>query len=145
MELEIIRRSVTPESSEGVLFVGAHFECYTLEDTVRDGPKVYGKTAIPDGRYELVLTWSPRFKQVMPLVRDVPGFKGIRIHWGNKPADTEGCPLVGDVPTRLDDNWVGASKVAYRRLLKKLQAFKANGEPMYLTVTTLPKLKERTA
>ena len=75
---------------------------YTCEDVVReqkDVPvgfwKIHGLTAIPAGTYRIVMTFSNRFQRVMPLLLGVPGFTGIRIHAGNKSADTDGCILVG--------------------------------------------------
>lgn len=77
-----------------------HYFCDTLEPTWRnlsDGKtrKVPGKTAIPEGCYPVLVSWSPRFKRWLPLVQGVPGFEGIRIHSGNYPDDTQGCILVG--------------------------------------------------
>ena len=85
---------------------GELFGCNTLEDADRGlrqdmqieeikKKKVYGQTAIPRGSYECVYTYSNRFKKMLPLLKDVPGFDGIRIHSGNSSKDTEGCILVG--------------------------------------------------
>ena len=85
---------------------GELFGCNTLENTDRGlnqsmdldeikKKKVYGQTAIPNGSYECVYTYSNRFKKMLPLLKDVPGFDGIRIHSGNSAKDTEGCILVG--------------------------------------------------
>ena len=85
---------------------GELFGCNTLEDADRGlrqdmqleeikKKKVYGQTAIPRGSYECVYTYSNRFKKMLPLLKDVPGFDGIRIHSGNSAKDTEGCILVG--------------------------------------------------
>lgn len=79
----------------GRLFVDGVHECFTLEDTVRLGAKVPGETAIPAGRYRVAVTWSARFQRQLPLLLDVPGFTGIRIHAGNVAGDTAGCLLVG--------------------------------------------------
>lgn len=122
MKLLLQRAKSTSTDTPGQLFVDGAFECFTLEDIVRQpGVKVYGQTAIPAGTYEVLITQSPRFKRQMPLLINVPGFEGIRIHWGNKAADTDGCILVGDSPTA---GWLGQSRVAFDRLFAKMQATK---------------------
>lgn len=73
---------------------GVHF-CHTLEDTLRaPGVKVKGKTAIPAGLYRVKLTMSPKFGRITPQIMAVQNFDGIRMHGGNGPVDTDGCPLV---------------------------------------------------
>jgi hypothetical protein len=78
----------------GHIYVNGQYFADSLEDTVRD-VKIKGKTAIPAGKYLILMTYSNRFKKIMPLLIDVPGFEGVRIHSGNTPEDTEGCILVG--------------------------------------------------
>ena len=71
----------------------------TLEDKVRDlksEKKVYGETAIPAGKYKVVMSMSSKFKRVMPYLENVPQFTGIMIHQGNTIKDTLGCILVGE-------------------------------------------------
>lgn len=83
----------------GKLYVDGKYFCDTLEDKVRDLPiekKVMHETAIPDGKYEVRITYSPKFKRNLPLLLGVPYFTGIRIHRGNTPGNTSGCILVGE-------------------------------------------------
>ena len=97
MNITIKRIALAATYTIGNLYIDGQYFCDTLEDKVRPfgEPKVYGKTAIPYGTYEVKWTYSPRFKRYMPLIDSVPGFSGIRIHAGNTEADTEGCILVG--------------------------------------------------
>ena len=98
MELNIYRHTYNVKGDRNIigdLFIDGVFFCYTLEDEKRaDGLKVYGETAIPTGTYNVAVTKSNRFKRLMPLIMDVEGFSGIRIHGGNDSGDTHGCPLV---------------------------------------------------
>lgn len=120
MKLDLVRKWFTEESTIGELFVDGKFLCYTLEDTIRE-EKIYGKTAISYGKYEVVITRSPRFKKDMPLLLNVPGFEGVRIHAGNTAKDTEGCILVG--MTKSDD-FIGGSKMAFETLMQRIKGNK---------------------
>jgi len=104
------------------MYVDGVYECYTLEDVVRNGTKVLGKTAIPIGEYKLIVDKSVRFKQDMPHILDVPNFTGVRIHAGNTSADTEGCILVGTSWNGGD--FIGNSKIAYKKFFDKLKKAK---------------------
>src|SRR5262245_59056606 len=95
MEMVLQRDDPTTERTIGHLFIDGQYQCFTLEDEIRDGPKVMHETAIPVGRYRVVITRSQRFERMLPLLLDVPNFEGIRIHAGNTDKDTSGCILVG--------------------------------------------------
>lgn len=90
----------------GKLYIDGEYFCDTIEDTDRGltqtmtdaqikSKKVYGQTAIPTGTYRVIISYSNKFKRQMPLLLNVPGFLGIRIHSGNTEKDTEGCLIVG--------------------------------------------------
>ncbi|MBD9177965.1 MAG: hypothetical protein EGP82_02115 [Odoribacter splanchnicus] len=99
MKLQLERKYLKPEYTIGQLKVDGTFFCDTLEDRVRDlsqEKKVPGQTAIPAGKYEVIVNISPRFKRKLPRLLDVPGFEGVLIHRGNTPQDTAGCILVGE-------------------------------------------------
>ena len=85
--------------------------------------KVAGKTAIPTGEYQLIMNYSPRFKKVMPLLVNVKGFSGIRIHTGNSDKDTEGCLITGYNKVK---GKVVESKKAYDLLIKAIEQNKGD-------------------
>ena len=101
MELILTRVCKNKDYTEGRIEIDGTPFCDTLEPTWRDvgwghrGRKVEGRTAIPEGRYPVVITRSPRFGEWLPLLLHVPLFEGIRIHAGNSVHDTAGCILVG--------------------------------------------------
>nr|WP_294897815.1 DUF5675 family protein [uncultured Pedobacter sp.] len=145
MELTLTRKSYSKRSTIGLLAINAMLFCATLEDVCRDKnrdgdladtdeTKVHGQTAIPAGRYQVVITYSNRFKKYMPLLLNVPGFAGIRIHSGNRPEDTEGCILVGK--TAYED-WISESRITYDQLFQKLQEADKN-EKIYITILDTP-------
>ena len=134
MELRLKRIAKKDTYTIGRLFIDGEYFCDTLEDKVRDlskEAKVKGQTAIPTGRYRVYLTYSPRFKRILPLLEDVPQFTGVRIHRGNTAKDTEGCILVGynrEVGKVLD------SAATEQRLMALLQNAVNKGEQIYITI-----------
>ena len=113
--------------------------CDTLEPTWRDyahgAYKVKGRSAIPEGRYAVVISFSPKFKQWLPILLGGPEFnkqwQGIRIHAGNCSEDTEGCILVGknrEVGKVLD------SRIWVHRLKQKIVEAKNKDEPVWITI-----------
>ena len=119
MLIEVKRFEFKDTHTVGKMYVDGVYECYTLEDAIRNGTKIIGKTAIPIGEYKLIVDASTRFKQDMPHILDVPDFTGVRIHSGNTSADTDGCILVGTSWNGKD--FIGNSKIAYKKLFDKLK------------------------
>lgn len=115
------------------------YMCDILEDTVRNSIKtalhsfikVYGKTAIPYGTYEITRTYSNRFKKMLPLLLNVPHFEGIRIHPGNTAADTEGCLLPGLNKVK---GQVVESRAHFATLDQWIEKCLAKGK-VYITIT----------
>ena len=66
----------------------------------------------------------------MPLLVNVKGFEGIRIHSGNTKADTSGCILVG---LTKGDNAVYSSRDAFKLLLDYLQTV-INKEEVFIKI-----------
>jgi hypothetical protein len=127
MKLVLKRFEYANTYTIGKLYIDDIYQCYTLEDVVRKGPKVDGKTAIPAGTYSVIVDHSNRFNRDLPHILDVPGFTGVRIHSGNTSADTEGCILVGTTWTGGD--FISNSKLAFDALFKKI-----NGNTITLTI-----------
>ena len=106
MKLLLKRIALRDTYTIGKIYIDGEYFCDTLEDKVRDlnkngvfdgdEKKVYGETAIPYGTYKVILSYSPKFKRILPELLDVPCFTGIRIHRGNTEKDTAGCLLVGE-------------------------------------------------
>ena len=133
MEIVINRKYKKPDYTIGQVYIDGAYFCDSLEDTDRglqqDMPieeiykrKVYGETAIPTGRYKVMLDWSPKFRATVPHIMNVPGFRGVRIHSGNSATDTLGCILLGKNSVR---GKVVNSVATVRLFLQELQ--KAGG------------------
>lgn len=136
MELSLIRDIFAPQRTLGVLYVDGVKECYICEDVVRpNGEKIYGQTAIPEGRYEVKITMSNRFKRELPILLNVPNFEGIRIHSGNHEGHTEGCLLPGK--TR-NASGVFSSVIATNNLILKIRTALQSGRKVFITIKNEP-------
>lgn len=144
MELTLVRTQKTELSTISHLLIEDKHECFVIEDTDRgltqDMPleqiikqKIFGKTAIPSGRYQIKITFSVRFKRLLPELLKVPAYEGIRIHIGNYPRDTEGCLLPGVTPSK---DCVLNSKTAFTNLYKKLLSVPKN-EEIWITIKSI--------
>ncbi len=140
MRLSLQRQPSENEATIGVLYLNGTFQCWVLEDQVREIPgvpvdqwKIPGKTAIPAGTYRVTVDFSNRFQRNMLHILDVPGFEGIRIHSGNTAADTDGCILVGN--ERVGSS-IGASRDALKELQPIVEAALAGGEEVTIEILT---------
>ena len=152
LELTLTRRYRCATYTIGRMQVGSVVTSDTLEDKDRGLTsdmslaaiklrKVFGKTAIPTGRYELRLTYSPRFSNrgwakkyggLVPELIGVKGFVGARIHPGNKPEDTDGCPLVGE--NKVKGKVINSVAKYYELMDNYLMPAHRRGTKMYITI-----------
>lgn len=130
------RISSGDEATLGTLFDvtdAPKFLCYVLEDQFNE-PKIPGETRIPPGRYQIKLRneggMIKRYKKRFPWhkgmlwLQDVPGFKWVYMHVGNKDDDTDGCLLLGDgqISNVTERGMVTTSVAAYRRIYEMIVA-----------------------
>ena len=110
--------------------------CYTVEDEDRrleeGNGKVYGKSAIPTGRYRLTIYQSPSRGDTCIAVNAVPGFSNVQIHSANAAEELLGCIAAGTTRT-LDG--VGNSRVAVAGLITELRRLTMQEVAVYLNVT----------
>jgi hypothetical protein len=130
MIITLDRRPSNDVCTMGAISVDGQFVCYTLEDIVRD-EKIFGQTAIPSGTYPVAITYSPHFERDLPLLLNVPGYQGVRIHPGNTAADTEGCILPGR--KTLGDT-ISQSRAAFDVLYPLIQGAIDAGEDVSITI-----------
>lgn len=97
--------------------------------------KIKAETAIPEGRYQVIVTHSNRFKRLLPILLNVPGYEGIRIHPGNTHLNTEGCLLPGiSYGTEDGEYRVISSRIAFEKLFEKINAALAKGEKVWCSI-----------
>lgn len=152
MELKLKRIALRNTYTIGRLYVDNHYFSDTLEDRVRDlnkdgdlndagEGKVYGKTAIPYGRYEITMeVQSPKYSQrasyawckgYLPRLLNVPHFDGILIHAGNTSEDSSGCVLCGENKVK---GQVINSMATLKRLYRILKSASDSNEKIWITI-----------
>lgn len=144
MIVKIIRRWKRADYTVSEVWIDGEKQPYNaLEDTDRGlyqamsvaditAKKVYGKTAIPTGTYNCIYTWSSRFRRMLPLIENVRGFTGIRIHAGNTAKDTEGCILLGENKQR---GMVLNSRATLEKFIAKLKTAWDIGESVTIKIS----------
>lgn len=132
MRITLVRIANRPTYCIGKLYIDGKWFCDVIEDVDRGlddamdekeilNRKIKGETAIPTGIYQVLLTYSPKYKRIMPLIANVKGYSGIRIHSGNTAKDSEGCLIVGK-NTKV--GMVTDSRNTYNALFKRLNQTK---------------------
>lgn len=143
MELRLERKYRSSKYCIDKLYINGKYFSDALEDPDRGLTdsmsleeikkiKVKGNTCIPYGTYNVTITYSPRFKKNLPLINNVKGFDGIRIHSGNTPQDTEGCLLLGF--NRVKGQVVD-SRVTVSKFITQMQQALNKGEKVTITIT----------
>ena len=133
MESKIIRVAQGKESTLSQLYINGIFQCYLLEDKIRE-VKIPSQTAIPNGVFSLKLNTigakNSIYKKVfgklhegMVEISGLPNFSFVYIHTGNTIKETAGCPLCGFGFLFFDGNYqVAQSVAAYKMIYPKLVA-----------------------
>ena len=152
MRLDVVRTQFGKDATNGLLFVDGVFECYTLEDQVRDGEKIKSETAIPLGEHEIKFRtvggydakyqkkYGTTWHKGMLELQDVPNFMYILIHTGNTDEHTAGCLLVGETQQDLDkgkDGFVGGSGDAYKKMYPKVRDALLSGEKVTIKYSNI--------
>ena len=141
MNLTLKRLNLTPNYTEGELYVNGVYFCKTLEDTNRDlnkngqfdnnEKKVYGETCIPYGKYKVILSYSPKFKRELPEILEVPDFQGIRIHRRNKISYTLGCVLCSE---KVKNGYLSNSTPYEIKLVELFKQAKSRNEESFIEI-----------
>ena len=143
VQFNLIRKYFTEYSTIGELFLDGKFISFILEDKDRGldsawtmerikNEKIHGRTAIPLGQYKIIWNHSERFGKDMPLLLNVKGYAGVRIHAGNRPEDTLGCLIPG--MTMSTDN-VSQSKDATMKIWNIIKIASDSKQEIFIKIT----------
>ena len=155
MKLDVVRTQFGADATNSLLFIDGEFECYGLEDEIRD-VKVYAESAIPLGEYEIKFRtvggfhtrtkarYDSKYGEGWHLgmleLQDVPNFEFILVHSGNTDESTMGCYLVGNTQQDLDvskDGFIGSSRTAYEKMYPKVRDALVAGEKVTIKYSNI--------
>lgn len=150
MEIKVDRKWKKEKYTIGRLYINGEFICNTIEDTDRGltqsmseeeikSKKIYGKTAIPSGRYKILMNVvSPKFSQKefymnvckgkVPRLEGIKGFSGVLIHSAATADNVEGCIGVG---FNTEKGKLTSIKEAFEKVYSKLSSSK---EDIWITI-----------
>lgn len=126
--LDLIRYKVKGQTVFGVMYDNCfdfgHY--FTVERK---------QTLIPEGTYELRLTYSPKFRRQLPIISNfqVKENRGIRIHAGNSVDNCCGCILIGN-NADLVSMTIGDSQRAVDQLVKAIRKWQKEGKASTLYI-----------
>lgn len=143
MRLVLQRFIDTGRSTTGILTINNEFQCFTLEDTYRS-VKVANETRIPEGSYQIKYReeLSPDTKKRRQrfdwfkwhlMLQNVPNFKYIYLHEGNRAEHTAGCLLLGMQAIPLSEQ-IGDSVTAMKKMYEIVGAALNDDEPVCIDV-----------
>lgn len=153
MELKVKRKAFEKDYTIGNLYIDGKFFSNTIEDFDRgltqDMPleeikakKVYGKTAIPKGTYEIDMnTVSPKFKDrswakpyggKIPRLVNVPCYEGVLVHVANQASELAGCLAVGN--NSIKGMVTDSTRTFHTLMSKYLLPAKVRGESITITI-----------
>lgn len=140
MILTLTRTQSTSHETLGQLYLDQELFCDTIEPPSQPNT-IHPKGCISEGWYEINITHSPKFKRLLPILRRVPNFEGIRIHAGNNCHHTAGCILVGEREwRRSNDQKIQPILVQSRKtetiLVEQLLNAQKKHETIYIHITT---------
>lgn len=150
MEIKVDRKWKKEKYTIGRLYINNEFICNTIEDTDRGltqsmseeeikSKKIYGKTAIPSGRYKILMNVvSPKFSQKefymnvckgkVPRLEGIKSFSGVLIHSAATADNVEGCIGVG---FNTEIGRLTSIKEAFEKVYSKLSSSK---EDIWITI-----------
>ena len=124
MYIKLIRNEPRGNAITGRLVIDGRWYCDTLERV---------DYQIPPLCYHVAVTMSPKFKRRLPIVQNVPGRSGIRIHRGTKPQHSIGCVLVPADKECLLTYKIVKAQEAHEEIILEVTDFRPGTEYGYNT------------